>query len=105
MPRTDTLCPAVPFAWNAVLFLLCLPPASGPVRPGSSGAAAVRTSARPTCTWLFPLVTMVLPARARDGAFHGSCLPPNYILCRDVLRDIYFFTFGHGVFPWPGLQW
>lgn len=51
-----------------------------------------------------PCVTMVLAAHPRDGAFRVSCLPPSCLLCRDVLRDIYFFTFGHAPFPWPGLQ-
>ena len=51
-----------------------------------------------------PSVTMMLAAHPRDGAFHVSCLLPSCILCRDVLRDIYFFTFGHAPFPWPSLQ-
>ena len=51
-----------------------------------------------------PSVTMVLAAHPCDGAFRVSCLLPSCILCRDVLHDIYFFTFSHAPFPWPSLQ-
>ena len=59
-----------------------------------------------------PHLRMALPSCHHGAActcprWRLSCVvsPAQHILCRDVLRDIYVFTFGHVAFPWPGLQW
>lgn len=104
-------CPTlIPFALlsplpGAVLFLLCLPQPSGPMRPGSSGAAAVRASAHPTCTWLFPLVTHGAACTCLRWRLSWSRVSRPAISLQGMSSVTFIFPPLCSCFPWPGLQW